>query len=318
MKPFLIITGMHRSGTSFLVRALNLRGIYLGKFKDLVSDDWIFFEDNLRGHWEHRKVVEINENTLEYSGGSWDNIPNKIQIKETTRKETKDFITELLNYKSLGVGIKDPRFLLSSELWLPFLPEDFLVVGIYREPLKVAESIKKRNGFNYEKSIKLWKIYNQKLLQLIEKNNGFLLNFDWEKEKLFDEIDLICNKLALPTSLKLDEWYTKSLIQSDRSYDSNYKIDEDTKLILSKLNKKAQQNGNVSVKKIIRSEEEHMEIINNYLIQLQNQGIYFKKINDEHLKNIKKLQKLIDEIHKSITWKSLQKIDNIKKKLHMT
>ncbi len=262
---------MHRSGTSFLVRALNLRGIYLGKFKDLVSDDWIFFEDNLRGHWEHRKVVEINENTLEYSGGSWDNIPNKIQIKETTRKETKDFITELLNYKSLGVGIKDPRFLLSSELWLPFLPEDFLVVGIYREPLKVAESIKKRNGFNYEKSIKLWKIYNQKLLQLLEKNNGFLLNFDWEKEKLFDEIDLICNKLALPTSLKLDEWYTKSLIQSDRSYDSNYKIDEDTKLILSKLNKKAQQNGNVSVKKIIRSEEEHMEIINNYLIQLQNQ-----------------------------------------------
>ena len=318
MKPFLIITGMHRSGTSFLVRALNLRGIYLGKFKDLVSDDWIFFEDNLRGHWEHRKVVEINENTLEYSGGSWDNIPNKIQIKETTRKETKDFITELLNYKSLGVGIKDPRFLLSSELWLPFLPEDFLVVGIYREPLKVAESIKKRNGFNYEKSIKLWKIYNQKLLQLLEKNNGFLLNFDWEKEKLFDEIDLICNKLALPTSLKLDEWYTKSLIQSDRSYDSNYKIDEDTKLILSKLNNKAQKNENVSVKKIIRSEEELMEIINNYLIQLQKQGIYFKKVNDENLKQIKKLQKIIHEIHKSITWKSLQKIDNIKKKLHMT
>jgi len=318
MKPFLIITGMHRSGTSFLIRALNLRGIYLGKFQDLVSDDWLPYQDNLRGHWEHRKVVELNENTLEYSGGSWDNIPVKIQINETIRKETKDFITELLNYKSLGAGIKDPRFLLSSEMWLPFLPKDFLVVGIYREPLKVAESLKKRNGFNYAKSIKLWKIYNQKLLQLLEKNNGFLLNFDWEKEKLFDEIDLICNKLALPTSLKLDEWYTPSLMQSDRSYDSNYKIDEDTKLILSKLNNKAQQNENVSVKKIIRSEEELMDTIINYLIQLQKQGIYFKRVNDENLKKIKKLQKLIDEIHESVTWKLLQKIDNIKKKLHMT
>ena len=315
MKPFLIITGMHRSGTSFLVRALNLRGIYLGKFQDLVSDDWIFFEDNLRGHWEHRKVVEINENTLECSEGSWDNIPTKIQINETIRKETKDFITELLDHQSLGVGIKDPRFLINSELWLPFLPKDFVVVGIYREPLKVAESLKKRNGFDYDKSINLWKDYNKKLLQLLEKNNGFLLNFDWEKEKLFDEIDLICNKLALPTSLKLDEWYTKSLMQSDRSYDSNYKIDEDTKMILLELNKKAQQNENVSVEKIIRSEKEFMEIINNYLIQLQKQGIYFKKVNDENLKKIKKLHKIIDEIHESITWKSLQKIDNIKKKL---
>lgn len=317
MKPFLIITGMHRSGTSFLVRALNLRGIYLGKFQDLISNDWLYYEDNLRGHWEHRKVVELNETTLEYSGGSWYNIPAKIKINETIRKETKDFITELLNYKSLGAGIKDPRFLITSELWLHFLPEDFLVVGIYREPLKVAESLKKRNGFNYAKSIKLWKIYNQKLLQLLEKNNGFLLNFDWEKEKLFDEIDLICNKLALPTSLKLDEWYTLSLKQSDRSYDSNYKIDEDTKLILSKLNKKAQQNENVSVKKIIRSEEELLEIINNYLIQLQKQGIYFKKMNDEHLKKIYNLQKIINKINESITWKSLRKIDYIKKKLHM-
>jgi len=41
-KPFLIITGMHRSGTSFLARALNLSGVYLGDLKSLISKLSIF------------------------------------------------------------------------------------------------------------------------------------------------------------------------------------------------------------------------------------------------------------------------------------
>ena len=39
-KPFLLITGMHRSGTSFLVRALNLQGADLGDIDSLISTDW--------------------------------------------------------------------------------------------------------------------------------------------------------------------------------------------------------------------------------------------------------------------------------------
>ena len=51
-RPFLLITGMHRSGTSFLARALNLAGVYLGNLNSITSHDLRSKEDNLRGNWE--------------------------------------------------------------------------------------------------------------------------------------------------------------------------------------------------------------------------------------------------------------------------
>jgi len=50
---------MHRSGTSFLSRALNLSGVYLGELDSLVSNEWNFLEDNLKGHWENNKKIRI-------------------------------------------------------------------------------------------------------------------------------------------------------------------------------------------------------------------------------------------------------------------
>ncbi|MCH6574588.1 MAG: hypothetical protein IH795_05200 [Bacteroidetes bacterium] len=61
MKHFLLITGMHRSGTSFLVRALNLNGVYLGELDSLLSHEWKAFDDNPRGHWEHKKIYELQK-----------------------------------------------------------------------------------------------------------------------------------------------------------------------------------------------------------------------------------------------------------------
>ena len=43
MNPFIIITGMHRSGTSFLARALNLYGVHLGNLESEWDVSW--FED---------------------------------------------------------------------------------------------------------------------------------------------------------------------------------------------------------------------------------------------------------------------------------
>ena len=56
MGPFLFITGMHRSGTSFLARALNLSGVYLGELDSLMSHDWVYYDENKRGHWEDKKI----------------------------------------------------------------------------------------------------------------------------------------------------------------------------------------------------------------------------------------------------------------------
>ena len=66
-RPFLIITGMHRSGTSFLVRALNLAGVYLGSLDSIITHDLVPAKDNPRGHWENTKLLHLGEKTLSFS-----------------------------------------------------------------------------------------------------------------------------------------------------------------------------------------------------------------------------------------------------------
>ena len=82
MTPFVIITGMHRSGTSFLARALNLLGVNLGNLDSLISHEWKSLEDNPRGHWENKKIYELSEKTLRRNNGSWHKIPKKILINK--------------------------------------------------------------------------------------------------------------------------------------------------------------------------------------------------------------------------------------------
>ena len=88
-KPFLVIAGMHRSGTSFLARSLNLAGVYLGNLESLTSNDWRFYFDNERGHWENKKFLFLTTKTLSKNNGSWDNLPEKIIINNNSIFEKK-------------------------------------------------------------------------------------------------------------------------------------------------------------------------------------------------------------------------------------
>ena len=89
LKPFLLITGMHRSGTSFLARAMNLCGVNLGGFDRLSTHDLKYDLDNLRGHWEHEKLIELSDETLSNNGGTWDKIPEKIMISKEIIEKLK-------------------------------------------------------------------------------------------------------------------------------------------------------------------------------------------------------------------------------------
>ena len=58
------VLGMHRSGTSALVGSLQQRGLFLGRHSTRNTY-------NLRGNRENPDVVQLNEDILEHSGGSW-------------------------------------------------------------------------------------------------------------------------------------------------------------------------------------------------------------------------------------------------------
>ena len=68
-KPSVIVTGMHRSGTSFLIRALNIAGLYIGGLESLSSHELKGSHDNERGNWENRKIVTLGEKILKKNNG---------------------------------------------------------------------------------------------------------------------------------------------------------------------------------------------------------------------------------------------------------
>src|SRR6478752_6240938 len=103
-KSFLIVTGMHRSGTSFLARAFNLCGVDLGNPEDLYSDQWRPESDNIRGHWENKNILNLTEETLALNHGSWDNPPENMIVSEELGKKIKNFLEKLTDSSSFAVG----------------------------------------------------------------------------------------------------------------------------------------------------------------------------------------------------------------------
>jgi len=250
------------------------------------THEWKAYADNPRGHWENKKIYELTEKTLSHSKGSWHEIPNKVVVNKKIGAEIKKCTKNLLDDSTIAAGFKDPRFLVCFDSWLKYLPKNFVIIAIFRDPLKVAESLKKRNQFSYEKSLNLWKIYNQNLLEILEKHGGFLLDFDWSKKKILDEINLISKKLGLSTSIDLSEWYSKDLLKSNKTYQSNYLVPKEIKKLHSSLKKRSSKNRGVKVRKIKYSSKEMSSYIGTLLSQIQFQGNYFGELFKEREKTL--------------------------------
>lgn len=64
-QEFVLILGMHRSGTSALARVLNLAGLHLPS--DLLEPN----QDNPLGYWEPKNIVKINNQLLQQFDRHW-------------------------------------------------------------------------------------------------------------------------------------------------------------------------------------------------------------------------------------------------------
>ncbi|MEM4261318.1 MAG: hypothetical protein QXG00_08795 [Candidatus Woesearchaeota archaeon] len=157
----IVVTGMHRSGTSAMMGLLNQLGIELG------SDYLNPSDDNPKGFYENKFIVELNEEILAALNSSWDDVfllPERWHefdvIKEYKRKLKELIVAEFSNTHIFG--IKDPRISKLLPLWKSIFKElditPYFIICL-RHPLEVAQSLKKRNGFSIEKSLLLWMNY---------------------------------------------------------------------------------------------------------------------------------------------------------------
>ena len=127
--------------------------------------------DNPEGFWEHLGFVALNDELLSELGGAWDLPPGADEDFTSARLDPLRLKARLLieKFDSASVwGWKDPRNSLTLPFWQQLLPRLKTIV-VVRNPLEVAHSMRQRNGTSYSFGLRLWEIYNRRL---VEAMNG--------------------------------------------------------------------------------------------------------------------------------------------------
>lgn len=145
----IIIFGMHRSGTTMLVKILAKLGLFVGEKK----------EEN----YEAQFFLNINSQILNTVNASWDNPKSldfiKNDLKNKIVKELKLKLQSINRISYLGLinffkyrdlreldflwGWKDPRNTYTANIWREIFPNS-KIIHIYRNPIDVAMSLKLR------------------------------------------------------------------------------------------------------------------------------------------------------------------------------
>ena len=123
--------------------------------------------DNPDGFWEHLGFVALNDELLNELGGAWDLPPKRDENFAHARLDPLRMKARLLieRFDSAGLwGWKDPRNSLTLPFWQNLLPGMKTLIMV-RNPLEVAHSMKERNGNSYSFGLRLWEIYNRRVIE---------------------------------------------------------------------------------------------------------------------------------------------------------
>jgi len=200
--PTLIVTGMHRSGTSLTASLLNSAGVDMGKELNPPA------EGNIRGHFEDLAVLKFHENVLKANSLSpegWVKLQQVSNIPQSCLDQAQEIISS--KRETCGItGWKDPRGTLFLDFWESQLAEAKFIF-LYRAPWEVVDSLYRRGDQIFQKSPQLaldfWKIYNSAILHFYDRHPEKSLLLNIEKIRVNPDIltDAIAEKFGLHLSI---------------------------------------------------------------------------------------------------------------------
>src|SRR5437773_2860995 len=181
-----------------LTRLLHVCGLYLGPKDELMPAQ----TDNPDGFWEHLGFVALNDELLNELGGAWDLPPKTDENFDHARLDPLRMKARLLieRFNSAGLwGWKDPRNSLTLPFWQNLLPGVKTLIMV-RNPLEVARSMMERNGTSYSFGLRLWEIYNRRLIETASKQERLVTYYDLFFENAEAELRRIAHFTGLPDS----------------------------------------------------------------------------------------------------------------------
>jgi len=139
------VSGMHRSGTSFVASALPALGISLGDPDRLMQPG----PDNPAGYFEVQSILDLNQEILAHLGGAWDappvldpgweHDPGLAPFRDRALRIIDDSFGPVEERPAL-IGFKDPRLSMLLPLWRLVTPITTTIV-LVRDPAEVVASL---------------------------------------------------------------------------------------------------------------------------------------------------------------------------------
>ncbi len=162
-RPFIIVTGAGRSGTSAVARVLHESGARMGS--DLAEPS----DANPDGFYEDWGALWLNERLLRDVGMGdrwrserWPSRATVLAAAQRYRDEMAALVADATD------GWKDPRFALTLEAWLPLLSSKPKVVVCLRSPEAYAESVVRVYGLvDRAAAERQWARHYRRLLEVI-------------------------------------------------------------------------------------------------------------------------------------------------------
>ncbi len=175
--PWVVVVGMHRSGTSALAGALGALGL-----NQVHPDDRMEWSESNPEHWESLSLGLLNEGLLNRLGGSWDappDLPRHWVHSASILEGSEPRATMAGAYPDEGPAVwKDPRLCLLLPYWRTQLPSPMAAVFVWRNPLAVAHSLHRRDGLPLVVGLALWERYNRVALEGLAGIDTLGVEFD--------------------------------------------------------------------------------------------------------------------------------------------
>lgn len=226
------ILGMHRSGTSMLAKTLFELGLDFGPYDHIMPAN----SSNPLGYFENHWIVyKINDELLKHLKGSWCDPPLFPQDWEED-----PFIQKLINqakryiqehFLSSHWGWKDPRNSILLPFWKHVIPELRYVICL-RNPLDVAKSLKRREGFSITKGIVICERYVSTVLEQTKDASRLIVYYEDFIQKPIAEIHRLADfcGFSVPSCMYGENAGVFPQLRHHDSFSNNIVFDSDVRV----------------------------------------------------------------------------------------
>ena len=219
-KSVILVTGMHRSGTSAVTRVLSLLGCALPR---AVTES---ARDNEKGFWENPAIRDLNDRILVSAGSAWDDWEPfdsrwyASPIAGGFRDDARAILEGEFGDGRLFV-VKDPRICRLLPFWTDavrsFGAEPFIVSPV-RNPLDVAASLEERDGIHPSIGLLMWlrhvldtEAASRDLRRVYLRYEHLLFKTHAVVDRLGDALGVVWPTRSTRTNMEIEEFLSPTL-----------------------------------------------------------------------------------------------------------